>query len=141
MTQTAYLHRVVIVAPAAMADLSADIAGAIGPGEGDRDSFLSIRATRGGVEHQVCDASITVETHAGYVAMQSNPAVLHGAVVAGWTRKGLPGVPPTATECAAWLADSTIWLGPAAFLSGVSVDDILAGLGYERVIEQVPLGQ
>ena len=125
-----------------MSDLSAVIAHATGPGAADYLSFESIRATKEGVEYQVCDAAITAETHAGYQAMSANPALLHGAVVAGWERKAMEGTPPTLTEVAHWLAASVIWLGPAWVLSRVSVDDILAGLGYERVIPvQVPLGQ
>lgn len=128
-----YHHRAVIVAPLQLAALSADIAGAIGPSKGDRDSFLSISATRDGADYQVCDVAITEETHAGYLAMQTEPAMLHGAVVAGWTRKDLPGDPPSAAECTAWLAESTIWLGPAWVLDGRPVGDILESLGYELV--------
>jgi hypothetical protein len=63
-------------------------------------------------------------------------------VVAGWERKAMDGTPPTLTEVAHWLAASVIWLGPAWVLSGVSVDDLLADLGYQRVQPpQVPLGQ
>lgn len=142
MTGVAYPHRAVIVAPEILAPLSADIAQAIGPSRDDHLSFESVSATKGGVLHQVCDVAITAETHAGYLAMQSNPAVLHGAVVAGWARKEMQGQPPTLTEVADWLQRSTIWLGQAWAITGRPIDDVLASLGYARVQpEQVPLGQ
>lgn len=138
----AYPHRAVIVAPASLAALSADIAQAIGPSARDDLSFESISATRDGIDYQVCDVAITAETRAGYLAMQQSPALLHAAVTQGWERKGMTPPPLTLTECAAWLSASTIWLGPAWALSGVSIDDVLSGLGYTRVQPpQVPLGQ
>jgi hypothetical protein len=140
MQPVAYDFRAVIIAPETFAALSADIAQAIGPSARDDLSFESISATKSGVQYQVCDVAITAETHAGYLAMQTNPAILHGAVLQGWERKDMDGTPPTMTECAAWLDESTIWLGPAWALSGVSIGDVLASLGYALVVPEPTAG-
>lgn len=141
MTGVAYPHRAVIIAPAATSALNASIAQAIGPSSRDDLSFASISATKAGIDYQVCDVAITAETRAGYLAMRDNPALLHAAVTAGWERKDMGGTPPTMTECAAWLAASTIWLGQAWALSGVSIDDVLSSLGYTRVVPPATRGQ
>lgn len=71
--------------------------------------------------------------------MQTSPAILHGAVLQGWTRKDMAGDPPTLAAVSAWLDESTIWLGPAWALSGRPVGDVLQSLGYALVVpEQVP---
>lgn len=137
-----YPHRAVIIAPAATSALNASIAQAIGPSSRDDLSFASITATKAGVTYQVCDVAITAETRAQYAAMLTNPTLLHGAVVAGWERKDIDPPPPDAATVAAWLASATVWLGDAWAITGGSIDDVLAGLGFARVVPPaLPLGQ
>lgn len=133
MQPVEYLHRAVVIVPESLLDLSRGIAQALGPSARDDLSFDSISATRDGVQYRVADTAITAETRAQYAAMLASPALLHGAVVAGWERKDIDPPPPTLAEVSAWLDASTIWLGDAWALSGVPVDDVLAGLGFARV--------
>lgn len=133
MTGVAYLHRAVIISPASMSALSASIGQALGPSARDDLSFASIRATKNGTEYEVCDTPITAETRAGYAAMLTNPAILHGAVLAGWERKGMDPPPLDIEQTGAWLAASVIWLGDAWAVSGVDISTILASLGYQYV--------
>ena len=126
-----YPFRAVLVSPASMTILSAQIAQAIGPSSRDDLSFASIRATRDGIDYEVCDTPITAETRAGYAAMLANPAILHGAVAAGWERKGMEPPPLTTEQTGAWLSASTIWLGDAWIITGAHVADILQELGFE----------
>lgn len=135
-----YPKRAVIIAPASLSARSASIAQAIGPSSRDDLSFDSISATKDGTQYQVCDVAITDETHALYLLMQANPAILAGAVVQGWARKQMAGNQPTAQQCADWLADSLIWLGAAQSQTGIPVWDILASLGYTYVPPALPEG-
>jgi len=136
--QGEYRFRAVIVSPASLAALSAGIAQAIGPSARDDLSFASIRATRGGTTYEVCDVAITAETRAQYAAMLTSPAMLHGAVVAGWERKDIDPPPPTLAEVTAWLAASTIHLTDAWAITGVGIDDVLSSLGFTRVVPPAP---
>jgi hypothetical protein len=135
-----YLHRAIIIAPASLSALSSSIAQAIGPSSRDDLSFDSISATKAGTQYQVCDVAITTETHAGYQAMQQTPAILAGAVAQGWVRKQMDDEPPTAQECADWLAASHIWLGDAWAVTEVPCWDILASLGFTYVPPALPDG-
>jgi len=116
-----------------MSALSSDIGQALGPSARDDLSFASIRARKAGVDYEVCDTPITAETRAGYAAMLANPAILHGAVQAGWGRKGMEPPPLSAEQTGAWLAATTIWLADAWAISGVGVETILQELGFEYV--------
>ena len=131
MQPVAYLHRAVIISPASMSALSAAIGQALGPSARDDLSFASVSATRDGITYEVCDTPITAETRAGYAAMLANPAILHGAVAAGWERKGMEPPPLTTEQTGAWLSASTIWLGDAWIITGAHVADILQELGFE----------
>ena len=133
MQPVAYLHRAVIISPASMSALSAAIGQALGPSARDDLSFASVSATRDGITYEVCDTPITAETRAGYAAMLANPAILHGAVAAGWERKGMEPPPLTTEQTGAWLAASVIWLGDAWAISGVGIEAVLAELGFEYV--------
>jgi hypothetical protein len=132
-----YHHRALIIAPETFSALSSNIAQAIGPSPEDNLSF-GLRAEKDGIDYGVCDVAITAETHAGYQAMLSNPAILHGAVLQGWERKAMEGSPPTLSEITSWLDAVVIYLGPAWILTQKPVDDILEELGYKRVLPPSP---